>query len=122
MKVFVAWDGSRAAVRALRDAMPILVLAGSASIVTVADDKPIDDASTSGITDFLSRHGVETRHVARTRGAAPIGETLQAIAVGNDADLLVMGAYGHSRMQELVLGGATRAVLREGRLPILFSH
>ena len=120
--VFVAWDGSRSAARALRDAMPVLTLASMVSIVTVDDDKPIDAASISGVREFLARRGIETRHVARIKGSAPIGDVLQAVALADDADLLVMGAYGHSRLREFVLGGATRTVLGNTRLPILLSH
>jgi nucleotide-binding universal stress UspA family protein len=122
MSVFVAWDGSRAAARALRDAVSILALADSVSIVTVEDDKFIDPKSTSGAGEYLARHGIASRHLGFDRGTAPIGDALQVFAVSNDADLLVMGAYGHSRVQEFVLGGATRTVLREARLPILLSH
>lgn len=120
--IALAWDGSRAASRALRDAMPILALADIVSIITVEDDKAIAASDIAGVKELLEHHGIRAKHLARIRGAAPIGETLQAIAVGAGADLLVMGAYGHNRLQEFVLGGATRTILRAPRLPILLAH
>lgn len=120
MSVFLAWDGSRAAARALRDAMPVLALAATVSVLTVDDDKPIDAASIAAVLEFLAHHGIHSRHVGRSRGSLPVGEVLLAAAA--DADLLVMGAYGHNRMQEFILGGATRTVLANARMPILMSH
>lgn len=92
------------------------------SIVTVDDDKPVDVATISGDREFLAHRGIETRHVACTKGSAPIGDVLQAAALADHADILVMGAYGHSRIREFVLRGATRTVLGNTRLPILLSH
>jgi nucleotide-binding universal stress UspA family protein len=120
--IFVAWDGSRAAARALRDALPLIGHADTVSIVTVDDDKRIDKDSIAGVRELLGHHGIQTRHIARRRGATSIGESLQAAAIEGGGDLLIMGAYGHPRVQEFVLGGATRTILREARLPILFSH
>lgn len=122
LTVVVAWDGGQSASRALRDAMPILAHADLVSIVTVSDDKAIDSAGVAGIQAFLQHHGVRTKHVSRTRGTSKIGDTLQAIARSLDADLLVMGAYGRNRVQEFILGGATRTILHAPRLPILLSH
>lgn len=122
LTVVVAWDGGQSASRALRDAMPILAHADLVSIVTVSDDKAIDPAGVAGIQAFLQHHGVRTKHVSRTRGTSKIGDTLQAIARSLDADLLVMGAYGRNRVQEFILGGATRTILHAPRLPILLSH
>lgn len=122
LNIMVAWDGSRAASRALRDAMPLFALADLVSIVTVGDDKVIDGAGVVGIQALLDRHGVRNKHLRGERGASPVGETLQAMALSRDADLLVMGAYGRNRLQEFILGGATRTVLHAPRLPILLSH
>ena len=122
LKVVVAWDGGQSASRALRDAMPILAHADFVSVVTVGDDKDIESAAIAGVQAFLEHHGVHSKHLPRKRGTSPIGDTLQAIAVGQEADLLVMGAYGHNRLQEFILGGATRTILHAPRLPILLSH
>jgi nucleotide-binding universal stress UspA family protein len=91
-------------------------------LVTIGDDKTIDPAGIAGVLAFLQHHGIEARHLPRSRGSAAIGETLQAVAISQNADLLVMGAYGHNRLQQLILGGATRAILHNPRLPILLSH
>ncbi len=122
LNVMVAWDGSQAASRALRDAMPILARADLVSVVTIGDDKAIEPAGVVGIQALLEHHGIRNKHVQRERGSSQIGDTLQAVAVSQDANLLVMGAYGRSRLQEFVLGGATRTVLHAPRLPILLSH
>lgn len=122
LTVAVAWDGSQSASRALRDAMPILRHADLVSLVTIGDDKAIDPAGIAGVQAMLEHHGVRTKHLPRTGGASPVGDTLQAIAVSQDADLLVMGAYGRNRLQEFILGGATRTILHAPRLPILLSH
>lgn len=122
LTVVVAWDGGQSASRALRDAMAILAHADLVSIVTVGDDKTIDPAGVAGIQALLAHHGVRSKHVSQTRGTSPIGETLQAIALSLDADLLVMGAYGRNRVQEFILGGATRTILHTPRLPILLGH
>lgn len=122
LKVVVAWDGGSFAARALRDAMTILTRADIVSIVTVGDDKTVDPGGLSGIQSFLLRRGVKAQHLSRTRGTSPIGDILQAVAISQDADLLVMGAVRRNRVQEIILGGATQSILRAVRLPILLSH
>jgi nucleotide-binding universal stress UspA family protein len=120
--IFVAWDGSRAAARAVRDALPILRIAKGVTVVTIEDDKPIGPGGAAELHAFLAFHGIESRHSSTTRGSKPIGVALQAHALNQDAGMLVMGAYGHSWLQELVLGGATRDVIAHPRLPVLVSH
>lgn len=122
LKVALAWDGSQSASRALRGAMAVLAHADLVSILTVGDDKAIDPTGIAGVQAFLEHHGLRTKHVAQTRGTSSIGDTLQAMAVEQEAHLLVMGAYGHNRLQEFILGGATRTILHAPRLPILLSH
>jgi nucleotide-binding universal stress UspA family protein len=125
-EVMIAWDGSREATRAVYDAMPFLVKAGRVSVVTV------DEAAQSSFSDripgqeiavAIERHGVNVQvraldGVQRTG----IGEALLSEAADLNADLMVMGAYGHARWQEMVLGGATRTVVASATLPVLFSH
>jgi nucleotide-binding universal stress UspA family protein len=120
--VFVAWDGSRAAARAVRDALPILRLAKGVTVVTVEDDKPMGPGGAAELHSFLAFHGIASRHSATTRGNESIGAKLQSHALEQDAGMLVMGAYGHSWLQELVLGGATREIIANPRLPVLVSH
>jgi nucleotide-binding universal stress UspA family protein len=117
--VLVAWNGSREAARAVHDALPFLQ--GSAKPVVLC---AIGEGALAGLdraVAMLERHKVQV-HPERLQGAdAHAGEILLAQAVAHDADLLVMGAYGHSRLRELILGGATRHLLRHVTLPVLFS-
>lgn len=123
MTVAVAWDGSRAAARAFHDALPILALAHNVVVLTAGDDKNIDQDGPRGILAALERATIRGRHVeVATDPERTIGETLQNAAVENDAGLLVMGGYGHSRLREFILGGATRSILKHQRLPVLLSH
>ena len=115
----VAWDGSRSAVRALAEAMPILRHAGEARVVTVE----VRNGTTPDVPDIaphIERHGI-----ACTREQAPLSKsvanTLLAYTRAAGGDLLVMGAYGHSRLRELVLGGTTRDILMLADLPILLA-
>jgi nucleotide-binding universal stress UspA family protein len=121
--VAVAWDFSRAAARAVSDAMPLLEKAKRVRVVTVLNEKRLDRKhSAEELSKNLSRHGIEVvldRVDAKSR---PIGAVLEAYVASHEVDLLVMGAYGHSRLREFVLGGATNSLLSRPPLPILFSH
>ena len=121
--VAVAWDFSRAAARAVSDAMPLLEKAKKVRIVTVLNEKRLDDKhSAEELAKNLSRHGIDVvldRVDARGR---PAGGVLEAYVASHELDLLVMGAYGHSRLREFILGGATNSLLSKPPLPILFSH
>jgi nucleotide-binding universal stress UspA family protein len=121
--VAVAWDFSRAAARAVSDALPLLEKAKQVRVVTVLNEKVLDRKhSAEELSKNLSRHGIDVvldRVDARGRA---IGDVLQAHVGSHAVDMLVMGAYGHSRLREFVLGGATRSLLSKPPLPILFSH
>lgn len=120
--VAVAWDGGRAAGRALRDAVPILARAKKTVIITASDDKAINQGSIDAVRGYLDLKGIQTNHLDVKRGTLDVGNGLQKAALEAGAGLLVMGAYGHSRMREFVLGGATRAVVARRDLPVLMSH
>ena len=120
--VAVAWDGGRAAARAVRDAIPILKEAGRVCLLTSTQDKPISRASIDGIVALLSAHEIEVKPVSVSLNDRRVGDALQEEALALDAGLLVMGAYGHSRMREFILGGATTSALTGPRLPIFMSH
>jgi nucleotide-binding universal stress UspA family protein len=120
-RAVVAWNGSREAVRAIHDALPLLTESERTYVFTV---NPDNDGHLPGaeMATFLARHGVraESRHtVARDIDS---GDAILNVAADVGADLLVMGAYGHSRMREWVLGGATRLVLEHMTVPVLMSH
>lgn len=120
--IAIAWDGTRAAARAVRDAIPVLKQAGRVRLLTCGGDKPISTLSIDGIVNLLAAHEIDAKHVSVALDDQPVGDALQAAALGEDAGLLVMGAYGHSRLREFIMGGATTSVLRAPKLPIFMSH
>jgi nucleotide-binding universal stress UspA family protein len=121
--VLVAWDFSRAAVRAVADAIPMLEKAKMVRIVTVRNEKVIDSRhSSEELAKNLSRHGINVVVDQVDAAGRRIGDVLNREVASCNADLLVMGAYGHSRFREFILGGATKSMLSKPPLPILFSH
>ncbi|MBE9552893.1 MAG: universal stress protein, partial [Proteobacteria bacterium] len=119
--VLVAWNGSREAARAVSDAMPILEAADSIEVFAV-EPRGIGDIPGADIAQHLARHGLKT-DAAKTAGLdIEVGDVLLNQVADGGADLIVMGAYGHSRMRELVLGGATRHILGHMTVPVLLSH
>ncbi|MBN9310721.1 universal stress protein [Devosia sp.] len=118
----VAWDGGRAAARAVRDAMPMLETVGHVTILCATDDKTIGPTSVGHLQDQLRHHGIDAEARLFTRAEQPVGAALQQAAIESGAGLMVMGAYGHSRVREFILGGATRGVLDDRRLPVFMSH
>lgn len=121
--VVVAWDFSRTAARAIADAMPVLEKAKQVRVVTVFNEKDLDTKhSAEEVARNLSLHGIDVTIDSVDAAARPIGEVLESHTASCGADLLVMGAYGHSRIRDFILGGATRSLLARPPLPILFSH
>lgn len=122
--VLVAWNGSSEACVALRAAVPLLRTASKVILVSVAEEKdaarfdfpPVDGAQ------YLSRHGIEAELVEIPKGEAKIADTLASAAQMRDCGLMVMGAYGHSRLSEFLLGGVTRRSLDDPEMPILLAH
>lgn len=124
-RVLVAWDASREAARAINDAMPLLLAADHVAVIAV--DPAIGpaghgDVPGADIALHLARHGVKAAVETTVSDGLGIGNTLLSRASDMEADLLVMGVYGHSRVRELLLGGATRTVLETMTLPVLMSH
>jgi nucleotide-binding universal stress UspA family protein len=121
--VAVAWDFSRAAARAVSDALPALESAKKVRIVTVINEKTLDTRhSAEELAKNLARHGIDVMLDKVDANGRPIGAVLEAYVASHGVDLLVMGAYGHSRLREFVLGGATKSLLSKPPLPVLFSH
>jgi nucleotide-binding universal stress UspA family protein len=122
-KVVVAWDGSRGAARALADALPILKLASSVRILTILNEKPATVAGVSAdVVRHLAAHGVSAEVDEVDAKGRSIGQVLDAYIAAQQPDLLVMGAYGHSRLREFILGGATEHMLRSPKAPLFLSH
>jgi len=119
----VAWDFSRPAARAVGDALPLLIRAKRVHIVTVINEKRIDTRrSGPELAKHLARHGIDVILETVDAAGRRIHEALEATTHVHDSDLLVMGAYGHSRLREFVLGGATRSMIARPPLPVLLSH
>lgn len=122
-RVLVAWDAGREAARAVNDALPFLRRADKVSILVISPHKG-DHGPEPGadIALHLARHGVraEAQHLAADD--LSVGNALLSRLADLDIDLLVMGAYGHSRLREWVLGGATREIFQQMTVPVLMSH
>lgn len=120
--VAVAWDGSRAASRALADALPILERAATVRVVSVLGDKETVEADAGkDVLRHLAAHGI-TAVYDEIQRHGPIGDTLEAYVRERGVGLLVMGAFGHSRLREFVLGGATASLLHKPPCAVMLSH
>lgn len=120
----VAWDGSPESSRALRAAVPILQRSQSVFLVSIDEDepgKPFDLPMTSG-AEYLSRHGIECELVEMRKNEFGTSECIANAARGRKAGLIVMGAYGRSRLRENLLGGVTRDMITSPELPLLMHH
>lgn len=121
----IAWNSTRESARAVSDALPLLRKCERVSVVTVdAADLvyQVGEVPGADICRFLARHGVDAQAQTTDSGNKSTGEAIIEWAKGQGADLIVMGAYGHWRLRELVLGGATRDVLRNSAVPLLMSR
>jgi len=124
-RVLIGWNAGREATRAVHDSLPLLVKAGSVTITSVNPRVGLGahgEEPGADIARHLARHGVT---VSIEHTAAPeigAGDILLNRAADLSADLLVVGAYGHSRLREMLLGGVTRTLLRQMTLPVLLSH
>lgn len=118
-RVLVAWNGSREAARALRDAWPFLEDAETVRVVVASG---AGDGPDSGLEHHLSRHGVGAEIVQERAEDHGVSRILHRHAADMGADLVVMGIYGHARLQEMVLGGVSQDMLHDPPAPLLISH
>lgn len=120
----VAWNGSAEAAHALRAAVPLLAMARKVWLVSIAEpaDKPRFDLPALEGAQYLSRHGIACELAEVPRGEAKIADTLFSAAQMRECGVMVMGAYGHARLAEMLLGGVTRQMLTEPQMPILLAH
>lgn len=125
-RVLVAWDNGREAARALADALPLLRHSNRVDVVRWRKDRADDDTAVRSQLDTLHRwlrmQGVAACHVYLESAHGPLAETMMRRAAQIDADLIVMGAYGHPRWMQRVMGGATRGMLVDMTTPVLMSH
>ncbi|MGB1009580.1 MAG: universal stress protein [Thiolinea sp.] len=121
----IAWDGSRESARAIHDAMPLLNMAGKATLLIVQPEKADTDfADLPGalISEHLARHDIAVEVEVLRGGVQGTGDAILSYVDAYGYDLVVMGAYGHSRWREIVLGGVTRRVMANMKVPVFMSH
>ena len=124
-KVLIAWNASQEATRAVTDALPLLQGAKQVQVAAFNAGRRgglHGDVPGADIGLYLSRHGVKVTVSQYQADDVDVGNQLLSRAADLDSDLIVMGAYGHSRMSELILGGVTRTLLESMTVPVLMSH
>ena len=117
-RVMLAWDGGREAARAFKAALPLLNNVKKIDMLMVAAEEGAEIA----IAQHINRHGFEVDVHQIDGGHFDVGSILLKQAKTLDSQMIVMGAYGHSRIRELILGGTTQHILEHTNLPVLFSH
>lgn len=124
-RVLVGWNASREASRALHDALPLIAKAETATVFLANPKRGLGghgEEPGADIARHLARHGMKVEVAMAIADDVPDSALLLNHASDMGADLLVMGAYGHSRLREFILGGMTRSLLREMTVPVLLSH
>jgi nucleotide-binding universal stress UspA family protein len=125
-RILVGWNARRESIRAVADAMPALMKAEAVEVLVIEQERTAGHGQEpgAGVARHLARRGVkvETRRLSSAKEKKDVGHLLLSQAVTFGADLLVMGAYGHSQLREWMLGSVTRTVLREAGLPVLMSR
>lgn len=120
-RVIVAWNESATAARAVSAAMPLLEQARAVEVVTVEGGGTGGRGSDGHLAGYLKAHGIEAEAKWLT-SVGNVADTILSHAADSGADLVVMGGYGHSRLREFVLGGATRGMLATMTVPVLMMH
>jgi nucleotide-binding universal stress UspA family protein len=122
-RVLCCWDGSRTAARAMGDALPLLQKAGSVKVLTVATGKFNErDVTGAELATHLARHKLQVELVRIPAADIDVASAVLSHAADTDTSLIVMGGYGHSKLREFALGGATRGILHSMTVPTLMSH
>jgi nucleotide-binding universal stress UspA family protein len=122
-RVTVCWDGSRAAARAIADSVPFLERAKSIDVLIVASEaSKSGDVPGADMGHHLARHNLKVDVKRITAPDIDVPSAILSYAADNGTDMLVMGGYGHSRLREFILGGATRGILSSMTVPVLMSH
>ncbi|WP_217618023.1 universal stress protein [Achromobacter sp. GbtcB20] len=125
-RVLLCWDGSREAARALANAAPLLQGASHVVVLTMdegAATRNVESIPFEDLASYCVAHGIPAPdHVRRDIKGVGVGSTILNAAADYSADLIVMGAYGHSKFREWAMGGATASILKSMTVPIMFSH
>jgi nucleotide-binding universal stress UspA family protein len=121
-RIGICWDGSRLAARALHDAMPLLAKADALTAITMNPSQVAPEASPARLAKHMARNGLPVRNISLEADRNDVQASILSVAADESLDLLVMGGYGHSRLQETVFGGVTREMFRSMTVPVLMSH
>ncbi|MGP6088215.1 universal stress protein [Antarctobacter jejuensis] len=123
-RVVIAWNESNEALRAVRSALPLLVKAKAVHVVVIDPPKHGPSRSDPGglLSEFLARHGVKPEVDVLAKTLPRVSDVLMRHVTDIDADMVVMGAYGHSRFREAILGGATRSMLEQTKVAAFMAH
>jgi nucleotide-binding universal stress UspA family protein len=121
-RVMVCWDGSLSAARAVADALPLLQRAGQVDIMTVDTKERRNALPGAQIAEHLARHALNVNLSTMVASDIEVADVILSQVADSVTDLIVMGAYGHSRLRELVLGGVTRDILASMTAPVLMAH
>jgi nucleotide-binding universal stress UspA family protein len=118
----VAWDGLSGAARAVSALVGLAEKVACASVLHVTEETSVDTPDMADVIAHVGWHGMSAEAMTEPRDLRSVGATILDVAGAVDADVLVMGGYGHARYREALLGGVTRYVLRHSRLPVLMAH
>jgi nucleotide-binding universal stress UspA family protein len=121
-RAVIAWDGSRAAIRSIADSLPLLSAATDVFVVTVAPDKTVAGSETGKLLEYLDRHGVRAVSEVIEAGDLSPAAAIAERAGSYRADVLVMGAFGHTRLRDFILGGVTKHMLAKPTLPVFMAY
>ena len=122
-RILVCWDGSRSAARAIADALPFLKRGKTIEIITVASGSSrTDELPGADLGEHLARHDLSIEVKRLVAADVDVSNVILSYAADCAADFIVMGGYGHSRLREFVLGGATRGILESMTVPVLMAH
>ena len=126
-RVLLTWNASRESARALREAMPFLTRAESVVVLSSEPDDGNDDIArghphAQELSRFLESHGIDAVSSGISDPDISASDAIIGQAADMNADLIVMGAYGHARLREIILGGVTRDLLKQSSVPLLLAH
>ena len=121
-RIIMGWNGEPEAARAIHRSLPLLQTAKEVHVVLVDPDLSFSSNAGDDMATFLTRHGLNVTVDQLPGGGREVADVLLQHAVDKDADMLVTGAYGHSRLREWLLGGTTRDLLSRSKLPVLMVH
>ena len=123
-RIVCCWDGSRAATRAINDALPLLKKSQAVELFIVSNEKTAGEREIRGVEigSHLARHGIRVEVETMPAADIDVADAILSHVSDCSANMIVMGGYGHSRLREFVLGGATRGILSTMTVPVFLSH